>query len=86
MRFGFVEKPDLTACLEAIKGRLDGVDVDGAIFFSTRDMVTALKQKPHLPAWRRPLFGFMYRNSVKVVDRFNLPEGRVVEVARQLEI
>jgi KUP system potassium uptake protein len=86
MRFGFVEKPDLTACLEAIKDRLDGVDVDGAIFFSTRDMVAARKREPHLPAWRRPLFGFMYRNSVKVVDRFNLPEGRVVEVARQLEI
>ncbi len=86
MRFGFVEKPDLTACLETIKDRLDGVDVDGATFFSTRDMVTARKQEPHLPAWRRPLFGFMYRNAVKVVDRFNLPEGRVVEVARQLEI
>ena len=86
MRFGFVEKPDLTACLETIRNQLDGVDVDGAIFFATRDMVSARKTEPHLPTWRRPLFGFMYRNSVKVVDRFNLPEGRVVEVARQLEI
>jgi KUP system potassium uptake protein len=86
MRFGFVEKPDLTVCLEAIKDRLDGVDVDGAIFFSTRDMVSAHKKEPRLPMWRRPLFAFMYRNSVKVVDRFNLPEGRVLEVARQLEI
>ena len=86
MRFGFVEKPDLAACLETIRSRLDGVDVDHAIFFSTRDMVTSKKTEPHLPMWRRPLFGFMYRNSVKVVDRFNLPEGRVVEVARQLEI
>lgn len=86
MRFGFVEKPDLTACLETIRNQLHGVDVDGAIFFATRDMVSAHKTEPHLATWRRPLFAFMYRNSVKVVDRFNLPEGRVVEVARQLEI
>jgi KUP system potassium uptake protein len=32
------------------------------------------------------LFAFLYRNSVKVVDRFNLPPEHVVEIARQIEI
>jgi len=86
IRYGFIEKPDLSACLDVIKDQLDGVDVDNAIFFGTRDMVLPRKQTPHLPAWRLPLFGFMYRNAVKAVDRFNLPQGRVVEVSRQIEI
>jgi len=32
------------------------------------------------------LFAFLYRNSVKVVDRFNLVPANVVEIARQIEI
>jgi KUP system potassium uptake protein len=36
--------------------------------------------------WRRPIFAFLYRNAVKVVDRFSLPAGRVLEIARQIEI
>jgi KUP system potassium uptake protein len=32
------------------------------------------------------LFAFLYRNSVKVVDRFNLAPDNVVEIARQIEI
>ena len=69
-----------------MKDRLDGVDIDNAVYFGTRDMVIPREQPPRLAAWRLPIFGFMYRNAVKAVDRFNLPKGRVVEVSRQIEI
>ncbi|MBL6938504.1 MAG: hypothetical protein ISS15_02800 [Alphaproteobacteria bacterium] len=36
--------------------------------------------------WRVLLFAFLYRNAVKVVDRFSLPLNRVVEVARQIDV
>jgi KUP system potassium uptake protein len=42
--------------------------------------------KPALNRVRMALFAFLYRNSVKVVDRFNLPPEHVVEIARQIEI
>ncbi len=86
IRYGFVEKPDLGACLEVIKDQLDGVDVDNAIFFGTRDSVAPHIGAPHLAAWRLPVFAFIYRNAVKAVDRFNLPASRVIEVSRQIEI
>jgi KUP system potassium uptake protein len=35
---------------------------------------------------RVSLFAFLYRNAVKVVDRFGLPAKNVVEIARQIEI
>jgi KUP system potassium uptake protein len=39
-----------------------------------------------LSAWRLPIFAFLYRNAVKVVDRFNLSSRNVVEIARKIEV
>ena len=39
-----------------------------------------------LAHWRLPVFAFLYRNAVKVVDRFRLPSSNVVEVARKIEV
>jgi KUP system potassium uptake protein len=36
--------------------------------------------------WRLALFAFLYRNSVKLVDRFNLAPENVIEIARQIAI
>jgi hypothetical protein len=32
------------------------------------------------------LFAFLYRNAVKMVDRFNLPAANVLEIARLIPI
>jgi len=62
------------------------IHLDKAMFVGTRDLVVSKPQKPALRGWRMALFAFLYRNSVKVVDRFNLPPANVVEIARQIEI
>jgi KUP system potassium uptake protein len=85
-RFGFVERPDLTEILARLDDLSPGVNVDHAIFFANRDMA---KRSPHgsrLPAWQLPIFTFMFRNAVKVVDRFSLPSANVLEVGREIEI
>jgi KUP system potassium uptake protein len=56
------------------------------MFVGTRDLVVRKPLGSVLRAWRMSLFAFLYRNSVKVVDRFNLPPENVVEIARQIEI
>ena len=85
-RFGFFEIPDLRLALEHAR-RLDkAVDLDEAVFVSTRDLVVRKPLRPALRGWRMALFAFLYRNSVKVVDRFNLAPDKVVEIARQIEI
>jgi len=48
--------------------------------------VVGKKENPTLRGWRLALFAFLYRNSVKIVDRFNLNADNVVEIARQIEI
>jgi KUP system potassium uptake protein len=85
-RFGFFEIPDLRRALLSTKGLGAGVDFDKAMFVGTRDLVVGRKENPRLRGWRLALFAFLYRNSVKIVDRFNLNPDNVVEIARQIEI
>jgi KUP system potassium uptake protein len=85
-RFGFFEIPDLRRALLSTKGLGAGVDFDKAMFVGTRDLVVGKKENPTLRGWRLALFAFLYRNSVKIVDRFNLNPQNVVEIARQIEI
>jgi KUP system potassium uptake protein len=86
IRFGFVEVPHLKAALSRVKGLPGDIDLDEAVYFGNRDVVTRRPSPPRLPAWQLPLFAFLYRNAVKAVDRFNLPSERVLEIARQIEI
>jgi KUP system potassium uptake protein len=85
-RFGFFEIPDLRLALRQAQGLDSSIDLDQAMFVGTRDLVVAKRCKPTLRGWRMALFAFLYRNSVKVVDRFNLAPANVVEIARQIEI
>jgi KUP system potassium uptake protein len=86
VRFGFVEIPDLTAALKRVRGLDPSIDLDHAIYFATRDLVVSKPGDSVFARWRLPVFAFLYRNAVKVVDRFSLPPDRVVEIARQIEI
>jgi KUP system potassium uptake protein len=52
----------------------------------TRDLIVRKRKNARLRGWRLTLFAFLYRNSVKVVDRFNLAPDNVIEIARQIAI
>jgi KUP system potassium uptake protein len=85
-RFGFLEIPDLRQALLKTRGLPVSVDFDKALFVGTRDQVVSKKENAGLRGWRLTLFAFLYRNSVKIVDRFNLEPSNVIEIARQIEI
>ena len=85
-RFGFVEIPNLHLALQKTYGLGAGVDFDQARYVGTRDLVVRKDRSSRLRGWRVTLFAFLYRNSVKLVDRFNLAAENVIEIARQIEI
>ena len=85
-RFGFLEIPDLRQALLRTHGLTGTVDFDKAMFVGTRDLVVPRQVDAGLKGWRLALFAFLYRNSAKIVDRFNLAPEKVVEIARQIEI
>jgi len=85
-RFGFLEIPDLRQALLKTRGLPADVDLAKAKFVGTRDLVVSKQENASLRGWRLVLFAFLYRNSVKIVDRFNLEPSNVIEIARQIEI
>jgi KUP system potassium uptake protein len=85
-RFGFLEIPDLRQALLKTRGLPADIDFDKAMFIGTRDLVVSKGEDAHLRGWRMALFAFLYRNSVKIVDRFNLEPSNAIEIARQIEI
>jgi KUP system potassium uptake protein len=85
-RFGFLEIPDLRQALARTHGFGADLDFDNAMFLGTRDLVVSKGENTKLRGWRLALFAFLYRNSVKIVDRFNLEPANVIEIARQIEI
>jgi KUP system potassium uptake protein len=85
-RFGFLEIPDLRQALLRTHRLAATIDFDKAMFIGTRDLVVGKRQNPGLRSWRMMLFAFLYRNSVKLVDRFNLEPANAIEIARQIEI
>jgi KUP system potassium uptake protein len=86
LRFGFIEIPDVCTALRSMTGLDKSIDLDNAVYFGTRDMVVRRPSGSVFSHWRLPIFAFLYRNAVKMVDRFNLPSQDVVEIARQIEI
>ncbi|MEA3141787.1 MAG: system potassium uptake protein [Gammaproteobacteria bacterium] len=85
-RFGFLEIPNLRQALSRTQGFDTPINFDEAIFIGARDLVVSKRKNARLRGWRLSLFAFLYRNSVKIVDRFNLEPANVIEIARQIEI
>ena len=84
--FGFVQVPDLYAALRQAKESGCAIDLEHAIFFTTRDAAVTTRPQNILSRARLMLFAFMLRNSVHAVDLFLIPTDNFVEVGRQVEI
>jgi len=85
LRYGYIEIPNLPASLAQVKNLGCAADITDAVYFGARDLVSA-KPGGRLRGVRLVVFTWLFRNSVKAVDRFYLPPQRVIEVARQIEV
>jgi KUP system potassium uptake protein len=86
LKYGFLEIPNIAVALKDMPGFCDDVDVSDAVFIGARDFITRDKAKPAMAPWRTSLFSVLFRNGMRITDRFNLPAERTLEIARQIEI
>ena len=84
--YGFKETPDVIKILELI-GKEYGVECDlmDTSFFLARDTVIP-SAIPGMALWREKLFAWMFQNSAKPADFFQIPTNRVVELGAKIEI
>jgi len=85
LRYGFVEVPDIPSALKGLDACGDRKDRENAVFFGTRDVVLADKNSL-IGRIRFGLFSFLHKNSVHMIDRFNLPPERTVEISRLVKL
>jgi len=86
VHFGFFEVPNVAAALACAQEKGCQINLDDAVYFAAHDDVVRSQNPPRLAAWRRVLFAAMYRNSVRLADRFDLPPDNLVEVGRQVAL
>jgi KUP system potassium uptake protein len=87
VRYGFMNRPDVTQALE-LAGEL-GLEFEPmeTSFFLSRETVVPVAGVPGgMALWRERLFAAMARNAGNAADYFNLPANRVIELGTKVEI
>jgi KUP system potassium uptake protein len=85
-RYGFMERPDIPALLEASKSQGCPIGLSDVTYYVGHETVVRREDGRGLPAWQESMFAAMERNSVHVSDFFKLPHDQVVEIGRQISI
>ncbi len=86
IHYGFIEVPDLPSVLHEARARGCPIDPDHAVYFGARYHLVRGKPGGPLWRWRLPLFDFLFRNSVRGAELFNIPSHNFLEIGRQIEI
>ncbi len=83
--YGFMDKPDLPAALEACRG--DGLEFTplATSFFISRETIVPTPGGG-MADWREQLFATMSRLAGSAADYLNIPANRVIEVGTRIEI
>jgi KUP system potassium uptake protein len=86
VRYGFMNRPDITQALENCVAF--GLDIDPmqTSFCVSRQRVVAGAGPGGMALWRERLFAAMARNAGNVTDYFNIPTNRVIELGSRVQI
>jgi KUP system potassium uptake protein len=85
VRYGFFETPDVPAALHVLETCGELEERKNAVYFGTRDVVLIDKHSV-LGRWRAYVFAVLYKNATRLIDRFNLPPERTVEISRLIKL
>jgi KUP system potassium uptake protein len=85
IHFGFMNVPDVPKALELCAGHgLEFNTLETSFFVSREKLIPT--RGDGMALWRERLFATMSRNAGSIVDYFNIPSNRVIELGTQVEI
>jgi KUP system potassium uptake protein len=85
VRYGFMERPNVTAALRSCQlGPPEPSVMDTSFFLSRETFLPSAR--PDLPRWREQIFIHMANAALDATRFFRLPPDRVVEIGSQVEI
>ena len=86
VRYGFMNRPDVTSALElcgALGLQLEPMETS---FFLSRQKIVPTEGGAGMALWRDRVFAAMARNAGNVTDYFNIPANRVIELGTRVQI
>ncbi len=83
--YGFMDRPDAIAALEAARAKGLDLDLMETSFFLSREKIIPAAGAGGMTLWRERLFAAMARNAGNISDYFNIPSNRVVELGTRIE-
>ncbi len=89
VRFGFMDRPDVTASLDLCKAQGLEFDLMQTTFFLSRATVvpaTGPGEPGGMAEWRESLFATMARNARTAADYYNIPANCVIELGTKIAI
>lgn len=87
IRFGFKDQPDVPDALELCREQgLEFKTLETSFFLSREKVIPTARNGRGMALWRERLFAAIARNAGSVVDYFNLPPNRVIELGTLVEI
>ena len=87
LRYGYMNRPDVSQGLELCGGYgLDFNLMETSFFLSREKIVPVGGRAGGMALWRERLFAVMARNAGSIVDYFNIPTNRVIELGTRVEI
>ena len=87
IRYGFMNRPDVTRALELCSGLGLEFDLMETSFFLSREKIVPVEGGiSPMAIWRERMFAAMARNAGNITDYFNIPTNRVIELGTRVEI
>ncbi len=88
--FGFTQQQDVRRALELCAHGLReqyglALELKKVSLFVGRESITFKRRSP-MPAWRRPISGFLFHNSSSAIEFFRIPVERVIEIGIRVEL
>jgi KUP system potassium uptake protein len=86
VRYGFMNRPDVTRALELCGALGLEFDLMETSFFLSRQKIVPVHGGVGMAFWRDRIFAAMARNAGNVTDYFNIPTNRVIELGARVQI
>jgi KUP system potassium uptake protein len=86
VRYGFMNRPDVTRALELCGALGLEFNLMETSFFLSRQKIVPVHGGPGMAFWRDRVFAAMARNAGNVTDYFNIPTNRVIELGSRVQI
>ncbi|MGA8260937.1 MAG: potassium transporter Kup [Arenicellales bacterium] len=85
--YGFMQSPHVPVAVRlcAETGRIPGIDPDDVAYYADRAVLIITPDTSRMSLWRKRLYAFMTRNSLRAIDYYGLPVGRSIELGLQID-